>query len=186
MRKIFTNILIITAALTALSFCGGQDKGQPVEPPKVDLHLAALTGNLRAVQQHIAADSDIDEKDDYGSTPLIVAITFNKTEVAKALIDADADLTITNNDGASPLHIAAFLCRAEIVGMLLEKGADKDVKDRWGSTPLDSVTAPFDLVKPAYDALGKALRPLGLELDYKRIQKTRPVIAEMLQAEAQS
>ncbi len=31
-----------------------------------------------------------------------------------------------------------------------------------------------------YDAVGAALEPYGLELDYARIEATRPVIAEML------
>ncbi|MGB2907422.1 MAG: ankyrin repeat domain-containing protein, partial [Candidatus Aminicenantaceae bacterium] len=116
----------------------------------------------------------------YGSTPLIIAITFGKTEVAKALIEAGADLTITNNDGSASLHIAAFFCRTEIVEALLENGADKDFRNSAGRTALDAVEGPFDEVKAIYDALRKDLEPLGLRLDYERIKETRPKIAEML------
>ena len=49
-----------------------------------------------------------------------------------------------------------------------------------GSTALNSVEAPYDVVKGFYEYIGKALGPLGLELDYERIKMTRPKIAEML------
>lgn len=153
---------------------------RPPKPPSVNLHLAALQGNVTAIQQHIAVGSDIDMKDAYGSCPLAVAATFGKTEVAKTLIDAGADLEVTNNDGSTPLHIAAFLCRTEIVKALLEKGANKSAINQAGSTPLQSVAASFEDVKVAYDTIGNALKPLGLKLDYERIKATRPQIAEML------
>jgi hypothetical protein len=97
------------------------------------------------------------------------------------LIEAGADMTITNNEGATPLHIAAFFCRTEIVKALLEKGADKNAKNSTGKTALETVAGPFSEVKGIYDSIGKALKPLGLELDYDRIKITRPKIAEMLQ-----
>ena len=149
-------------------------------PPRVSLHAATLQGNLDAVRRHIDAGSDLNAKDAYGSTPLVVAATFGKTDAARALIDAGADMTITNNEGSTPLHIAAFLCRTEIVQALLDKGADKNARNKAGRTALEAVSGPFDDVKGIYDGLGAALEPLGLKLDYERIKRTRPQIAEML------
>jgi len=171
----------LMAILLAVTGCGKQedaDKGK--KPPRASLHAAALQGNLDAIRRHMDAGSNLNKKDAYGSTPLIVAATFGKTEVAGALIDAGADLTTTNNEGATPLHIAAFLCRAEIVKALLDKGADKNALNRAGRTALDSVSSPFDEVKGIYDGLTAALEPLGLKLDIERIKMTRPRIAEML------
>jgi CubicO group peptidase (beta-lactamase class C family) len=148
--------------------------------PAVSIHLAALQGNIEAVQQHIKAGSDLNEKDMWGSTPLIIAATFGKTEVARALIEAGADLNLTNNDGATALHAAAFLCRVEIVEALLDAGASKYMRNNFGNTALESVAAPFDSVKNIYDGFAQALGPLGLELDYEQIRTTRPKIAEML------
>lgn len=149
-------------------------------PPRVNIHVAALQGNLDAVRQHINAGSDLNKKDAYGSTALVIATTFGETEVAKALIDAGADMSITNNEGSTPLHIAAFLCRTEIVKALLDKGADTNALNKAGRTALESVSGPFDNVKGIYDSVGKGLKPLGLKLDYERIKKTRPEIARML------
>ena len=150
------------------------------ETPAVNIHVAALQGNTKAIQQHIKAGTDLNVKDQYGSSPLIIATTFGKTETAIALINAGADLKVTNNEGSTPLHIAAFLCRTKIVQALLEKGADKNLRNNSGSTPLESVIAPFEKVKPVYDSIAKGLGPLGLKLDYERIKSTRPKIADML------
>jgi CubicO group peptidase (beta-lactamase class C family) len=155
-------------------------RGQDVAPPGVSLHMASLQGNLEAVRRHIEAGSDLNQKDAFGSTPLMVAATFGRTEVARALIDAGADLHITNNDGGTPLHTAAFLCRVDIVEALLDAGANKYLRDNYGNTPLQSVSAPFQDVEGVYDRIAQALRPLGLELDYEYLRATRPRIAEML------
>lgn len=152
-----------------------------VKPPSIDIHTATVMGNLDAITQHISAGSNLNEKDPYGgSSPLISAAVFGKTEIAKALIEAGADLSIKNNEGSTALLTAAFFCRVEIVQMLLDKGADKSVKNNFGSTALESVTVPFKDVKAFYDILGKQLGSYGLKLNYEELQKTRPVIAEML------
>ncbi|MHC4325538.1 MAG: ankyrin repeat domain-containing protein [Planctomycetota bacterium] len=174
MKTLTTALLVVSL----LSVAGCRKQENPT--PHVSLHIAALQGNVDAIRRHIDAGSDLNEKDAYGSTPLIIAATFGKTEVARALIDAGADMEITNNEGAAPLHIAAFFCRTEIVRALLDKGADKNALNKTGHTALETVAGPFDDVKAIYDSIAKGLKPLGLKLDYERIKKTRPRIAEML------
>lgn len=161
--------------------------GQPkvsetgISTPTVGLHEAAMLGNLEAVRQHIEAGSNLDEKDAYGgSSPLITAAVFGKTEVALALIEAGSDVNFKNNDGSTPLHTAAFFCRTEIVEALLAIGCDASIKNNAGSTSLESVVGSFEDVKGIYDYFGKTLGPLGLKLDYEQIKTTRPIIAEIL------
>ena len=189
-RKAVTTILLV-AALFSITSCKGQDEKSDnnkknsvsqtdVKPPSVDIHTATFLGNLDAVRQHISAGSDLNVKDQYGSSPLIIATTFGKTEVAKTLIEAGANLHIAGNDGSTPLHTAAFFCRTEIVKALLANGADKNLKNNYGSTPLASVSTPFNQVKGIYDQISKDLGPLGFKLDYKHLELTRPIIAEML------
>lgn len=148
--------------------------------PNVSIHEASFYGDINSIKQHIIAGSDLNEKDAYGSTPLIIAAIFDKADVAKALIEAGADLNIRNNDGSTPLHIAAFFCRIEIVKALLENGADRNLTNNAGSTALESVAAPFEYVISFYDNIGASLEPMGLKLDYEHIKKTRPRIVEML------
>jgi ankyrin repeat protein len=153
-----------------------------IEKPELNIHTAVLTGNLEVVKQHIKAGTNINEIEPMsGSTPLISAATFGKTKIAKLLIDAGADLSINNNDGATALHSAAFFCRIEIVQLLLDAKADKNVKNNFDATPRESVMGPFTQIKPIYEMLQQQLSPLGLQLDLADLEKTRPVIAMMLQ-----
>ena len=152
-----------------------------VEPPKVDIHTAVITDNIEALKQHIAAKSNLNEKDPLGgSSPLISASLFGKTAMAKMLIEAGADVNLQNNDGSTALHTASFFCRPEIVKMLLDKGADKTIKNKYGQTAYESVAGPFAEVKNTYESLSKMLEPMGLKLDYAYLEKTRPEIAAML------
>ena len=191
--KAFTiPIAIAVACLAGLTMVSCNKDGQStkeingvskseVPTPEVDIHTAVLTGNKEALNQHIAAGSNLNEKDPFGgSSPLITAAVFGKTEEAKILIDAGADLDFQNNDGSTALHSAAFFCRPEIVKMLLDKGADKSIKNKFGATAYESVVPPFSEAKNAYDMIGKMLEPMGLKLDYAYLEKTRPVVADML------
>ena len=153
-----------------------------VEKPKIDIQAAIISNNLEIVKQHIEAGSNINAKDPMGgSTPLITAATFGKTDIAKALIDANAELDIQNNEGSTALHAAAFFCHVEIVKMLIDAGADKSVKNNHNATPLQSVIVPFSEMKPVYEMIQKQLEPLGLKLDLKEVEITRPMIAILLQ-----
>lgn len=180
--------ILMTLVLVSLYSCGNNqsnsntdtDQATTTKAPAVGIHEAAFMGNESALRQHIDAASDLNEKDQYGSTPLIIATTFNKTEIALLLIEAGADLSVTGNDGSTALHTAAFLCRTEIVEALLSKGADKTTKNNYGSTALESISTPFETVKPIYDQLSKDLGPLGFKLDYDYLESTRPLIADML------
>jgi hypothetical protein len=150
-------------------------------PPSVSLQEAARTGNLEAIQQHVKAASNLNEKDLVsGGSPLHTAAAFGQLEAVRALIQAGADVNVRNNDGATPIITAAFLCRTEIVRALLDHSADKNAKNNAGATALDSVSGPFDQVKGIYDFLQSALGPVGLKLDYEQIKATRPKIANML------
>ena len=183
---IVVGILVTFAACSSGNRNSSADKEQAshsegtVKPPATDIHTATFMGDLKAVKQHIAAGTDLNAKDAYGSTPLTITATFGKTEVARALIEAGADVNLQNNEGSTPLHTAAFFCRKEIVEMLLNHGADKDIRNNFGHTAMETVSGPFNSVKPIYDQISKDLGPLGLKLDYEDIETTRPVIAEML------
>ncbi|WP_299584281.1 acyltransferase family protein [uncultured Sunxiuqinia sp.] len=146
------------------------------------IHAAVISGNLEAVKQLLDAGTDVNDPEPAGgSSPLISAIVFDKTDIALALIEAGADVNFKNKEGSTPLHSAAFFCRTELVKELLEHGADKAIRNNAGSTALESIVAPFEMVKPIYDYFSKVYAPLGLELDYEQIHATRPIIARLLQ-----
>ncbi len=181
--SLLSTVVFIAALLPACSQNGGEAHTQfHSSKPKIDLQTAVASGNLEVVKQHIEAGTNIDKKEPFGgSTPLIAAATFDKVEIAKALIDAGANLSLKNNEGSTALHTAAFFCRVEIVKLLLEANADKTLRNNFGATPRETVMASYADMKPFYELIGKQLAPLGLQLDFERIERTRPMIAEMLQ-----
>jgi hypothetical protein len=152
------------------------------QPSKIDIHTAIATGNTEAFKQCMANHANLNEREPMGgSSPLITASLFGRTEMAKDLIAAGADVNFQNNDGSTALHTAAFFCRPDIVRLLLSASANKTIKNKYGQTAYEAVSGPFASVRPVYEALGKILAPIGLTLDYSYIEKTRPLVASILQ-----
>ncbi len=176
-RNMFILAMLLMAACTSE---GQTTRDTEAKAPSTTIHEAAFMGNTSEIQLHVDAGTDLNEKDQYGSSPLAIAATFNKPEVARLLIEGGADINTRAGDGSTPLHTAAFFCRKEIVEMLLDNGADVSIRNNYGSTALESITTSFQDVKPIYDQLSKDLGPFGFKLDYDYIKETRPVIAEMI------
>ena len=161
---------------------GSNYEGNMQKSRKIEIHKAVLLNNIELVKEYIANDADLNLKDaSGGSSPLITACVFGKTEIAILLIEAGADLNCQNNEGSTALHSAAFFCHPKIVESLLANGANKNLKNNSGSLPIDAVSVPFEVVKGVYDYFASSLGPLGLKLDYERIKSERPKIALMLQ-----
>lgn len=177
-------VLSLTVIFLGTASCNqAQEKSSKetkIEAPSTTLQEAVFFGKTDAIKKHIAAKTDLNQKDDYGSTPLHVSATFGKSDVALLLIQGGANLNEKSADGSTPLHTAAFFGRVEIVKALLNNKADVTIRNNYNSTALESVSAPFEDVKPIYDQLSKDLGPFGLKLDYDQLKANRPVIAEMI------
>lgn len=175
--------LVLMTVLFACSSCesnGQKSASNVAEAPQTSIHEAAFMGNVEAIKGHIKAKTDLNQKDAYGSAPLNIVTIFNRPEIAKLLVEAGADINVKSGDGSTPLHSAAFFCRTEIAQLLLDKGADLTIRNNYGLTALESVSGSFTDSKPAYDQISKDLGPFGLKLDYAHLEKTRPIIAEMI------
>ena len=183
---VMTVVLLLAVAGCSKQENSAEETKQPsasqADPaPGINLHTAAATGNLEAIRQHIKDGSDLNVRDpEGGACPLSTAALLGQTEAAMTLIEAGADINCIGNDGATPLHVAAFFCRAEIVKALVGKGADRTIRNSYGSTPLETVSGPFEAVKPVYEHFAKTLAPMGVNLDLERVEQARPQIAEML------
>lgn len=180
--KMLLNLLLVLLMLPACSqpsSSGGTKSGGA--KPKVHIQEAVIAGQLEVVQQHIAAGTDINQKDAMsGSTPLISAATFGQSEIAQVLIEAGADLAIKNNDGATALHAAAFFGRVEVAKILIAANSDQTIRNNYGATPKESIMGSFAEMKPIYEMLKQQLGPLGLQLDMAELEKNRPIIVGLL------
>ena len=126
------------------------------------IHDAAMNGNLAGVQAELDKGVGVNAKNDYGETPLDMAVWYNgETEVAALLrkqggkhgvingaaaggdIEAVKDFLaagtdVNTKDGWewTPLHNAAWWGHKEIVELLLANGAGVNAKNNVGWTPL--------------------------------------------------
>ena len=165
---------LVTICITAAG-CGDGESKPPSTAPVTTQTTA--TDDQTAIRKHIAAGTDLDK-----DSPLVTATVFGNIEAVKLLIKAGADLNAQDAQGSTPVFVAAFFCRPEILKLLLEKGADQSIPNKEGRTPSEVVQAPFALVKPAYEYIGRQLAPLGLRLDHERLKKVRPMMVEILNA----
>jgi len=76
----------------AVSANKGADPARGINPeppttkaPDISIHSAAFKGNIEAVQQHLAAGTDVNTKDGFGDTSLDWAIQFKQTKTAALL-----------------------------------------------------------------------------------------------------
>ena len=143
---------------------------------------AVVEGDLEVVRKYIAAGADLNRAvAENGSTALVMAVTFDHTEISLLLIESGADLEVKIDDGSTVLHAAAFYGRLEIVRALLDKGVNTSARTNDGSTALSLVMMPFDELMPFYKIIEGALAPAGFGIDYDLLKKNRPKIAKMLQ-----
>ena len=125
--------------LIAGLFCAttivAQETGTKPVIPGDDIWTAASKGDLTALQQHIDAGIDIEDRDEeHKSTPLHHAAYFGQLETVKWLVEKGAGMNARNNDGNTPLDVAyegmesdEFDSDArEVVEYLDSIGADKN------------------------------------------------------------
>jgi ankyrin repeat protein len=117
----------------------------------------------------------INEADNFGNTPLHIAIMLREKKYARSLINQGADLNIKNKVELSPLHIAAFLNDEEVAKDLLAKGAEIDLKGNSGYTPLH-IAVLMNNIEVAQDLLN-----MGAKSKIKTDQNFTPEIIAKIQ-----
>ena len=116
------------------------------KPPDMPIQIAAQSGHIELVKQHIAAGTDVNAKDKTGGTALISATLNGQKEIIELLIANKADLNIGLAKGKwTALHFASTpmstkgFSDLEILEVLLKSGAAVNATDEEGQTPLDVV-----------------------------------------------
>ena len=141
-----------TACLTVLFLLAGivclsAESSGPVEQPKTDsqehalapaaLHQAAEQGSVPQIEALLAAGADVNGRDGYGNTPLLLAARAGREDAAELLLKHGADPKAAAYNKYTPLHMAAWSGSAKIIKSLLEKGADVNAPDYNYRKPLN-------------------------------------------------
>ena len=101
------------------------------------IHLAAETGDFAGVKRYIEEGTDINQGDESGQTPLLLAVFCEREEVVEFLLANGADVNTSRNDGWTPLHMACLMGRKDLAELLIAKGAGVNAKSDDGRTPTD-------------------------------------------------
>jgi ankyrin repeat protein len=121
---------------------------------KNPLHVAAGLGDVKKVKALLNAGRDINERDSFGATPLLIATVSGQEEVVDFLLSRKANPKISATDGYTLMHGAAFSGKKSMVNKALSLGLG--VNARYGD---DGIT-PTDVAEDEGDAL-PYLRALG-------------------------
>ena len=121
------HLLLTTIAAVLVVGCG------PPETPGISIHIAAINGDIEAIKQHLAAGTDVNAKNGFGTTPLFYAAGDGHKEIAELLIAKGADVNAKNvsgqHQGYAPLDVAIKYGRTEIADLLRKHGAKSGAED---------------------------------------------------------
>lgn len=90
--------------------------------------VAAIAGDSATMSRLIADGLDIDGRDRYGQTALMLAAHHGHAELVHLLIAKGAQLDITAKYGLSALLLAVIGGHAEVAKILIDAGADLSMR----------------------------------------------------------
>lgn len=112
----------------------GADKNLVTQNKWSALHYACINGPMESVELLITKEN-VNAQTDLGFTPLLIACTFGKTEIAKLLIGKGAKTDISDHSKSIALHVACMFGNKELVALLItEENINAQTSE--GFTPL--------------------------------------------------
>ena len=97
---------------------------------------AAFHGDLPWLRELVERGVNLDVRDRFGQSGLMMAANANQLDSVKVLLDAHAPVNVTDDEGNTPIMFASQQGSEEIVQLLIDAGADLSMK---GSHGLDAL-----------------------------------------------
>ncbi len=93
--------------------------------------------NLKDIENYANNGFDLDTRDKYGKTPLLIAAEMGYNSIAECLLKYGADPNAADiRIGFSSLMIASYVGNKRLVNTLIEYKADVNALSHWGCSPL--------------------------------------------------
>jgi ankyrin repeat protein len=89
---------------------------------------AALNGDAAVLRAMLEQGEDVNARDQYGQTALMLAARLGHLEATQTLVDAGADLNHTAKYRLSALMLATINGRDAVVRLLVDTGADPQLR----------------------------------------------------------
>lgn len=112
--------------------------GANAAPVAADIHAAIRAGDAAAVQAAAQDGEELNRPDNWGRTPLIVALQQGKTPLVEMLVGRGASVSATDAWGRTPLLVATQLRNTAAIRLLLQHKADVNAANKNDITPLIS------------------------------------------------
>lgn len=132
-------MLIVAAAIGVLCpLAGAQIPPTPAEiAAYTDLHAAVVGGSTADIERLVRDGEDINARDGFGRTPLMVAAFRRDAAVARALIEFGANVNALEHQSYDVITIAAVQNDLEIVQLALASGGNvRAITSPYGGTAL--------------------------------------------------
>ena len=101
------------------------------------LHAAAAGGNTSEVERRVKGGADINARDFFGRTPLMVAAYRRDVAIARALIEAGANVNALESQSYDVITIAAVLNDLDMLQLaILSGGNPRAITSPYGGTAL--------------------------------------------------
>ncbi len=149
-KKIWLTVLLVVILLFAGGFLalnteftdifvGGEVErfGEDITNEELRFFEAAQEGDLEALEGFVEEIDDIDIKNNYDRTPMMLAANNGHTEATRLLLEEGANIENRNIFQETALMMAAHEGHVETVELLIEYGADVNAERDDGTHVLD-------------------------------------------------
>jgi len=117
-------LAIFVLALSLLAGFVPRSKQIPTATQVERFIIASQDGDFRYVESYIEMEYDVNVRDEYGLTPLMLAVSKGHARVANALLNNGADVNELSNENVTALSFASRFARVDMVRLLLSRGAN--------------------------------------------------------------
>ena len=108
-----------------------------LESDYTELMQASRDGDIDQVKELLKAGEDPNEMNDYGESPLLLAVVNEQKEIIPVLLENGADPNLQDDYGWTPLMSAALTENLEIGELLLKAGGDPSLVDDEDMSAID-------------------------------------------------